>query len=48
MPQRRVENRNIRKLGRMGSGKSSYVTLPADWVREFGWRTKQKLKLTKK
>lgn len=48
MPRRKLEDKNIRKLGRMGSGKSAFVTLPIDWIRDLGWKSKQKLKLSKK
>ena len=48
MGRRKLEEKNIRKLGRSGSGASYSLILPKDWVREFGWKSKQKLKLSKK
>ena len=42
MGRRKVENRNIRKVSKMGNG-STYVTLPVELVRELGWRERQKV-----
>jgi bifunctional DNA-binding transcriptional regulator/antitoxin component of YhaV-PrlF toxin-antitoxin module len=35
--------RNIRKLSRVGSGKTYTITLPIEAIRELGWQKKQKL-----
>lgn len=43
MPRKKVENRNIRKLCRVGNGKTYVVTLPVDVIRKFGWKQKQKV-----
>ena len=45
MGQRRIENRNIRKLSRVGGGTSYSITLPIEVVRAFGWKEKQKLEI---
>ena len=42
MPRRKLEDKNIRKLGKSG-GKSISVTLPIDIIRELGWKSKQKV-----
>jgi len=38
-----LKNRNIRKLSRVGSGKTYSVTLPVEAIKEFGWKQKQKV-----
>ena len=38
-----LKNRNIRKLFRVGGGKSYSITLPLEAIKEFGWKQKQKL-----
>ena len=43
MARRKLEEKNIRKLSRVGSGKSYSITLPIDVIRSFGWKEKQKL-----
>lgn len=41
MARRKLENRNIRKLGK---GKTSYhVTIPIEAIRELGWKKFQKV-----
>lgn len=42
MPVRKQEDKNIRKLTKVGR-KSIAVTLPIEIVRELGWRDKQKV-----
>ena len=42
MSRRKLEDKNIRKLGKSG-GKSISVTLPIDIIRELGWKSKQKV-----
>ncbi|MCX6763256.1 MAG: hypothetical protein NTZ97_00770 [Candidatus Moranbacteria bacterium] len=45
---RKSEEKNIRKLTRMGSGgKSVGLTLPIEMVRELGWRERQKVVVKK-
>jgi len=43
MARRSLENKNIRKLFRVGGGKSYSLTLPIEAIREFGWQQKQKV-----
>lgn len=45
MARRKLENRNIRKLLRVGSGKTYSITLPVEAIREFRWQEKQKLEI---
>lgn len=40
---RRLNNQNIRKLGRTGKGSSFFITLPIEMVRNLKWRERQKL-----
>tara|TARA_B100001989_G_C24413917_1_gene400487 strand:- start:420 stop:599 length:180 start_codon:yes stop_codon:yes gene_type:complete len=48
MPRRKLEDRNIRKLSRVGGGRSISVTLPIELVKELGWREKQKVVVKKR
>jgi len=48
MARRKLEDRNVRKLTRTGSGKSISVTLPIEIVRALKWRDKQKVVVTKR
>jgi len=43
MGRKKVENRNVRKLAKVGGGATYAITLPIDAIREFGWKEKQKL-----
>lgn len=43
MARKKIENRNIRKLSRVGNGKTYTITIPIEIIREFGWQRKQKL-----
>lgn len=45
MPQREMEQRNIRKLGKAAGGKAFAVTLPVEFIRKLKWKEKQKLKM---
>ena len=47
MSRKSLEKRNIRKLSRVGGGKTYSVTLPIEIIREFGWRESQKLVVEK-
>ncbi len=48
MARRILSKRNIRKLFRTGRGRTISVTLPIEFVRELGWREKQKVVVKKK
>ncbi len=43
MARANLNDRNIRKLSRVGNGKTYSITLPIEAIREFGWQKKQKL-----
>ncbi len=43
MGRKKVEDKNIRKLSKVGGGATYAITLPIDAIREFGWQEKQKL-----
>ena len=43
MGRKKVENRNVRKLAKVGGGATYAITLPIDTIRLFGWKEKQKL-----
>jgi len=43
MGQRKIENRNIRKLSKTGGGRSICLTLPIEYIRTLGWRDNQKV-----
>ena len=45
MARRNLEDRNIRKITKVGAGKSYAVTLPIEIVRKLGWREKQKVRV---
>jgi antitoxin component of MazEF toxin-antitoxin module len=47
MTRRKIQDRNIRKIARMG-GKSLGVTLPIEELRSLGWREKQKVVVKKR
>ena len=47
MARRKLEDKNIRKLGKSG-GKSISVTIPIDIIRELGWKSKQKVVVKKR
>jgi len=48
MARRKLDERNIRKLSKVGRGRTMSVTLPIELVRELKWREKQKVVVTKK
>ena len=48
MARRSLEERNIRKLSRVGRGRTIAVTLPIELVRELKWREKQKVVVKKR
>ncbi len=43
MARRKLSQRNIRKLSKMGGGKSYGITLPISFIRQLKWRERQKL-----
>jgi len=43
MAQRKSEEKNIRKLTRMGGGRSIGLTLPVEIVKKLDWRERQKV-----
>lgn len=47
MTRRKLEDKNIRKISRIGSS-SLGVTLPIDFLRELKWREKQKVIIKKR
>lgn len=48
MPTRKLEEKNVRKLTRMGrSGSSLGMTIPKELVQELGWRERQKVVVKK-
>lgn len=42
---RKIEDKNVRSLVRVSSGKSYAITLPVDVVRRWKWQNHQKLRL---
>ncbi len=47
MARQKIEDSNIRKLTRTGAGKSIGLTLPIEYVRELGWKDRQKVVVKK-
>ena len=47
MSRKLLEERNIRKLSKVGGGKTYAITLPIEIIREFDWREGQKLVVKK-
>lgn len=47
MSRKSLEERNIRKLSRVGGGKTYSITIPIEIVREFDWQEGQKLVVEK-
>lgn len=43
MARRKLKEKNIRKLTRMGAGWSLGLTLPIEMVKKLGWRERQKV-----
>lgn len=46
MPRRKINNRDIRKLTKLG-GQSIAVTIPIDIIRELKWQERQKVTVRK-
>jgi hypothetical protein len=47
MARNKLEDRNIRKLTKIAGGSSYAITLPIEYIREFGWKERQKLIIKK-
>jgi antitoxin component of MazEF toxin-antitoxin module len=47
MARQKIADSNIRKLTRTGGGKSIGLTLPIEYVRELGWKDRQKVVVKK-
>lgn len=47
MARRKLQEKNIRKLTRMGGGRSLGLTLPIEMMKELKWRERQKIKVRK-
>lgn len=43
MGRRPLEDKNIRKLSKVGGGKTYSVTIPIEMVQKLGWRETQKV-----
>jgi len=43
MARRKLNERNIRKITKMGGGKSFGITLPIEMIRKLKWRERQKV-----
>ena len=43
MSQRKIEERNIRKITKTGGGRSMSITLPIEFIRRLKWRDGQKV-----
>lgn len=48
MARRILGERNVRKLSKVGRGRTMAVTLPIEFMRELKWREKQKVVITKR
>lgn len=48
MARRKTTEKNVRKVTRMGGGKSFGITLPIELVRALKWRERQKVVVTKR
>lgn len=45
MGRRKIEEQTVRKLSKVGGGKSFCLTIPIDMVRRLGWRERQKVEV---
>lgn len=45
MSTQKIENHNIRKLSKVGGGRTFAVTIPVEFIRKLGWKEKQKIVL---
>lgn len=48
MPRRKLSEKNIRKLTRMGGGRSFGLTLPIEMIKKLKWRERQKLVVSRR
>lgn len=47
MGSKNLDNKYIRKLTKTGGGKSICVTIPIDYIRDFGWDSNQEVVVKK-
>jgi len=47
MAQRKTAEKNIRKITKMGGGRSFGLTLPIEYVHKLGWKERQKVVVKK-
>ena len=40
---RKIGQQNIRKIAKVGGGKSFGLTLPIEYIRKLGWKERQKV-----
>ncbi|MEX2369748.1 MAG: AbrB/MazE/SpoVT family DNA-binding domain-containing protein [Bacteroidales bacterium] len=45
MARRKIDKRNIRSLTKVAGGSSYGITIPMEYIRKLGWRSKQKLEV---
>ena len=45
MARRKLSEKNIRKLTRMGGGRSIGLTLPVEMVKKLKWKERQKIQV---
>ena len=45
MPRRKIEQRHIRSLTKVGGGISYSITIPIEYIRKLKWREKQKVEV---
>ena len=43
MSMKKIEERSVRKLSKVGGGVTYSITIPIEIIREYGWQEKQKL-----
>lgn len=43
MARKKLSERNVRKLTKMGGGRSLGLTLPIEMIRKLKWRARQKI-----
>ena len=48
MPRRKLSEQNIRKITKMGGGKSYGITIPIQYLRQLKWRERQKVVVKKR
>ena len=48
MARKKLEQRNIRKITKMGGGRSYGITFPIEFIRQLKWRERQKVVVKKR